>query len=390
MTNKGKNLMRLFALLLALMVAASACSSDSPETSPDAESTDAETSETETSETETSETESAEVDTAEDEVLESTGDEPTSETSGQCDTGNVAVSGSSTVEPISRRAADLYQESCSDTVITVEGPGTGEGFNLFCSGATDVANASRVISEREVSFCEEAGVEYVELQVALDGIAVLTSPNNSVECLSFADLYALLGGKSEGFARWSDANGLGAELGSTVAPYPDADLVISGPGRESGTYDRFIEIALERLGQEQEGDDGNFIRQDLSGTADDNVIIEDIAGSEMGLGWVGSAMAQENAGRVKTIAVSEEPGGECVLPTLDTIANGSYPLSRSLFIYVNTARTTENSALAGYIDFYLEDGYADAVTKAVGSSGYVELPADQLVTTQDAWSAAKG
>ncbi len=401
MSSKSKRAMRLVALLVALMVAASACASDSPEASSESDLPETDASETDGSteidpaepETDASEAEtdgSAETDPVEAETSELTGDESMSEPSGQCATGNVAVSGSSTVEPISRRVAELYEQSCGDTVITVDGPGTSEGFNLFCSGATDVANASRVISEREISFCEEAGVEYIELQVALDGIAVVTSTNNAVECLSFADLYALLGGKSDGFARWSDANDLGVELGSTAAPYPEDELVISGPGRESGTYDMFIEIALERLGQEQEGEYGNIVRQDLVGTADDSVIIETIAGSDAGLGWVGSAIAKENADRVATVAVSEEPGGECVLPTLDTIANGTYPISRSLFIYVNTARATENPALVGFVDFYLGDGYRDAVTKAVGSSGYVELPAEQLVTTQQAWSAAKG
>ena len=350
----AKHLAKLVGLLLALTFVAAACTTDSSE-----ESTDAGSGET------------------------ASGDV-------SCAAGNINVSGSSTVEPVSRRAAELYEDICADTVITVDGPGTGDGFKLFCDGETDISDASRAIKESEADTCAENGVEFTEIKVAFDGIAVMTSPNNdAVECLSFVDLYALLGGQSEGFETWSDASDLGAGLGSDLAPYPDAPLVISAPGTESGTYDSFLEIVLEGIGEEEEGEDGQFIRQDFSGNADDNVIIEGIAGADTSLGWVGFAFAAENADRVKTIAVSAEPGGECVEPTVDTIADGSYPVSRSLYIYVNNAKASENPALAGYVDFYLGDGYTESVTKAFGESGYVELPADQLAEVQAAWEAAK-
>ncbi len=307
-----------------------------------------------------------------------------------CAAGNINVSGSSTVEPVSRRAAELYEDICGDAVITVDGPGTGDGFKLFCEGETDISDASRAIKDSEIEVCEANGVEFTELKVAFDGIAVMTNPNNdAVECLSFVDMYALLGGQSEGYDDWSDASDLGAALGSDVAPYPDAPLVISAPGTESGTYDSFLEIVLEGIGEEEEGEDGQFIRQDFSGNADDNVIIEGVAGADTSLGWVGFAFAAENADRVSTIAVSEEPGGDCVQPTIDTIADGSYPVSRSLYIYVNNGKAAENAALEGYVDFYLGDGYTESVTKAFGESGYVELPADQLAEVQAAWEAAK-
>ena len=225
--------------------------------------------------------------------------------------------------------------------------------------------------------------------MAFDGIAVMTNPaNTAVECLSFVDLYSLLGGQSEGFEAWSDASDLGAGLGSDLAPYPDAPLDISAPGTESGTYDSFVEIVLEEIGEAEEGEDGQFIRQDFSGNADDNVIIEGIAGSDTSIGWVGFAFASENTDRVKTIAVSDEPGGDCVTPTIDTIADGSYPVSRPLFIYVNTGKVSENPALAGYVDFYLNDGYTESVTRAFGESGYVELPADLLADVRAAWAGA--
>ncbi len=301
-----------------------------------------------------------------------------------CGAGNINVSGSSTVEPITFRAAELYEDVCPDTIVDVDGPGTGDGFKLFCDGETDISDASRQIKDSEAELCADAGIEYTEILVAFDGIAVMTNPaNEAVSCLAFADLYALLGGESNDVENWSDANDLATSLGSTVAPFPDAPLDISGPGTESGTYDSFIEIVLEGVAEEHGNEDGPFVR-DFSGNAEDNVIIEGIAGSDTSLGWVGFAFADENADRVKTLEVSEAPGGDCVAPTIETIADGSYPVSRGLYIYVNNEKMESNPALAGFIDFYLHDGYNESVTKAFGETGYVALPEDILATSQSA------
>ncbi len=307
-----------------------------------------------------------------------------------CAVGSINVSGSSTVEPISRRAAELYEDVCPDTVVTVDGPGTGDGFALFCAGETDISDASRAIKDSEAADCDANGIEFTEIKVANDGIAVMTNPNNAVECLSFVDLYALLGGQSEGYADWSDASDLAIELGSDVAPYPDLPLDVSAPGTESGTYDSLVEIVLEELGEENEGEDGQFVRQDFAGNADDNVIVEGITGSESSLGWVGFAFADANADVVKALAISEKPGGDCVLPTAETIADNSYPVSRALYIYVSNTKVNENPALAGYVDYYLGDAYSESVTKAFGDSGYVELPAGELAEVQANWESAKG
>lgn len=349
-------LAKLFGLLLALVLIAAACGSDDAEDAVDA--------------------------------VEDAASDAVEGSNGGCEAGNINISGSSTVEPISTRAAELYEEVCLDTIVTVDGPGTGDGFALFCDGETDVSDASRTIKDTEAETCAENGVEFTELRVAFDGIAVMTNPaNEAVACLSFVDLYALLGGQSEGFENWSDANDLAAELGSDVAPYPDAPLDISAPGTESGTYDSFIEIVLEGIAEE--AGDEQLIRQDFAGNAQDNVIIEGIAGSDTSIGWVGFAFAEENLDRVKEIQIAAEPGGECISPTVETIADGSYPVSRSLYIYVNNAKVAENPALAGYIDFYLGDGYNESVTEAFGDSGYVALPDDLLGETIAAWESAK-
>ncbi|HEV7762616.1 MAG TPA: substrate-binding domain-containing protein [Acidimicrobiales bacterium] len=295
--------------------------------------------------------------------------------------GSVNISGSSTVEPISSLVAEDFQAENEDVDIAVDGPGTGDGFELFCNGETDISDASRTIKDEEAAACEENGVEYVELQIGYDGLTVMTNPNNDdVECLSFADLYALTGPESEGFGKWSDAQALATELGSSTE-LPDATLDLTGPGAESGTYDSFIEIALAGIAGER-GQADDTTRTDYAASADDNVIIQNIEASDTSLGWVGFAFAQEAGDQIKELEVSAEPDGECVAPTAETIADQSYPLSRSLYIYVNKAKAEENPAVAAYVDFYLGD-----LTSFVEDSDYVALPDDVASETTSAWDA---
>jgi phosphate transport system substrate-binding protein len=298
-------------------------------------------------------------------------------------TGEIFISGSSTVEPISSLVAELFIEENPDVGITVEGPGTGDGFEFFCNGETDISDASRPIEEEEIQACEENGVEYTELEVAIDGMAVLTSPNNTaVTCLAFEDLYALLGPESEGFETWSDANELGQELGGIAAPYPDAPLVVTAPGEESGTYDSFVEIALEGIAEERGQE--SVTRPDYQASSNDNVIIEGIAGSDTSLGWVGFSFFEQNQDVVKAIEVD---GGEgCVAPAFDTIADGSYSLSRPLFIYVNDQKAAQSEALRSFVDFYTTD---TGLKTAVEQVAYVVLPEDRIQASRDAWEEAK-
>jgi phosphate transport system substrate-binding protein len=296
--------------------------------------------------------------------------------------GSINISGSSTVEPISSLAAEAFQTENGDVDIAVDGPGTGDGFELFCAGDTDISDASRAIDEEEIAACEASGIEYVELQIAYDGLSVVTSADNdAVECVSFADLYALIGPEAEGFENWSDGQAIATELGSTTQ-LPDEELVVTGPGTESGTYDSFIEIALSDIA-EGRGQDPETTRTDYASSADDNTIIANVEASPTSLGWVGFAFA-ENAGEgVRELAVSEEPATSeetCVAPTPETISDQSYPLSRPLFIYVNSAKAEENPALAPFVDFYLEN-----LTEFVEEGGYVTMPDDQVETTVSAW-----
>jgi phosphate transport system substrate-binding protein len=297
--------------------------------------------------------------------------------------GSINISGSSTVEPITSLAAEAFTGENGDVDIAVDGPGTGDGFELFCDGQTDISDASRTIEEEEAAACEANGIEYVELQVGYDGMSVLTNANNAdaPECLSFADLYALIGPESEGFDNWSDAQGLATELGSTTQ-FPDAPLELTGPGTESGTYDSFIEIALSGIAEERglPEDQIETTRPDYASSADDNVIIQNIEASDTSLGWVGFAFAEEAGDQVTEIPVSAEPGGDCVGPADDTISDQSYPLSRPLFIYVSTSAADENPAVVPFVDYYLEN-----LNQFVEEGGYVTMPDDQVQSTVTAW-----
>jgi phosphate transport system substrate-binding protein len=297
--------------------------------------------------------------------------------------GNVVVSGSSTVLPISVRVAEKFSASNPDVNISVDGPGTGDGFELFCNGETDISDASRPIEKEEVAACEKSGIEYVELEVALDGVTVMTNPaNDAITCLNLGDLYALVGPESEGFSSWADANALAKKVGGTDS-FPDMPLDITAPGEESGTYDAFIELAgFEDTGVSRglSEDKAATTRPDYQPSADDNVIIQGIEGSDSSFGWVGFAYAQQAGEGVKEIEI--DGGDGCVAPTDETIADGTYPLSRSLYIYVNKAKIAENPAVKAYVDYYLSDDGIASVTEV----GYVSLPSDRLEATRSTWS----
>ena len=299
--------------------------------------------------------------------------------------GTITVSGSSTVEPISTGVAEAFKAQNAGFNYTIEGPGTGDGFKRFCAGEIDISDASRKIKDEEAATCQAAGIEYTELKIAIDGITVMTSPaNTAVECLSFVDLYALVGPESTGFKKWTDAQALAKELGSNTV-FPDADLTVTGPGEESGTFDSFVELVLQKIG-EGHGQTDVTTRPDYIASANDNTIIEGIAGSPSSLGWVGFAFAEENTDKVKEIQVAKDANGTCVAPTAETIADGSYPVSRALYIYVNKAKAAANPAVVAYLDYYLADG---TISKVLETVSYVNLPAADLTATRSAWDASK-
>ena len=300
--------------------------------------------------------------------------------------GTVAVSGSSTVQPISSLVAEEFSTANPDVQISVDGPGTSDGFVLFCKGETDINDASRAIEPEEKQACKQNGVSWVELPVAYDGITVMTNPDNpAVTCLNNGDLYALLGPESQGFKTWSDATSLDRQVGGTDK-MPNLPLQITAPGQESGTYDAFISLAgIEdtALSRGVPADKAAALRPDYQASANDNVIIQAMEGDPGALGFVGFAFAEQAGSQIDIIQVNG--GGGCVAPTRETIADHSYPLSRTLYIYVNKSRIAENPALRAYVDFYMGE---TGIVSAVQQTGYVDLPSTQIEASRTAWSQA--
>ena len=307
--------------------------------------------------------------------------------------GSIFISGSSTVEPITAAVAKLFSDANPNVAIQVEGPGTGDGFAKFCAGETDVSNASRKIKDEEAATCADAGIEYVELKVAIDGLSVITSAKNSaVECLSFTDLWALLGPDAIGRNNWSDASDAAVELDATLAgkfgkihaPYPDAPLTVTAPGEESGTFDSFVEIVFGKIAKEL-GIEDDAPRPDYTASPNDNVIIEGIAANDTSLGWVGFAFVEENLDVVKPLQV--DGGNGCVEPSPDSIASGDYPVARSLYIYISKSKLADSAALAAFVDFYLTDEGMSVIGTGEGQVPYVPLAAADLEATRAAWAA---
>lgn len=309
----------------------------------------------------------------------SSGDQPADGTVA----GNVEVSGSSTVEPISTWVAEEFEVVQPEVLVNVDGPGTGDGFELFCNDEIAIANASRPIKASEAEACESAGVEFIELKVAIDGLAIMTNTaNDAVACLSVEDIYALVGPESQGVTTWAGAQALATELGSTTV-FPEAALDITGPGEESGTFDSFVELAITPTA-ELRAESGAITedvvettRPDYVSQPNDNVIIQNIQGSPTSFGWVGYAYAQQ-ATNVKLLEVKDSDGN-CVAPNPETISSGQYPLARDLYIYVN-AEQANDAAVAAYVDYYME--YLAEAAEAVG---YVPLASSAAAETISTW-----
>ena len=250
--------------------------------------------------------------------------------------GSVTADGSSTVEPLSAAAAEAFNAEHPGVNISVSTSGTGGGFARFCSGETDISNASRAISDDEVAACEAGGVNYEEFRVASDGLTIVTGASADLggEDLTIEQLAAIWGPDST-INNWSqvpDGN------------FNDVPLVLAGPDSQSGTYDFFNE---EVLGDD---DEGNTIspRQDYTASADDNVIVRAVQSAPGALGYFGYTYFEENSDTLKAFSVNG------VVPSPETITDDSYPLSRPLFIYVNTA-SLERPEVEAFVRYYLEN-----------------------------------
>lgn len=264
--------------------------------------------------------------------------------------GTVEVDGSSTVFPITEAVAEEFRKAYPGVQVNVGISGTGGGFQRWVAGETDINNASRPITPAEAERARANGIEWVELRIGLDGVAVAVNPRNDwAECVTLEELKRIWEPGSP-VRRWRD-----------VRPaWPDRPLTLYGPDTDSGTFDYFTERVVG---------EARASRPDYTASADDNVLVQGIAGDPNALGYFGLAYYQENRDKLKALAV--DGGQGCVYPEPEAVARGTYPLSRPLFLYVNKSRLGRPEVKA-FVRFYLEE--ASGLVREVG---YVPLPPEE-------------
>ena len=264
--------------------------------------------------------------------------------------GTILADGSSTVGPVTQAVAEEFTKIYPNVRVPVGISGSGGGFKKFCIGETDLSNVSRAIKDTEIATCEENGIKFVELTVAFDGLAVLANPSNTwVDCLTVDELNKIWGPESEDeITNWSQVRD----------GFPDEELVLYGPGVDSGTFDYFTDVI--------NGDEG-LSRGDFTPSEDDNVLVQGIAGDSSATGFFGLAYYAANADRLKLVGV--DGGTGCILPSESTVNDGTYsPLSRPLFFYVSKP-AAERPEVEAFIHFYLENA-----KDVAADVGYVALP----------------
>jgi phosphate transport system substrate-binding protein len=262
------------------------------------------------------------------------GNDSASANSGGDLSGTIKVDGSSTVAPFTQAAAEAFQGENPEVRVTVGTSGTGGGFEKFCAGETDISDASRPIKDdEEVPVCEKAGVAYKEVQVANDGIAVVTNPELKVDCLTVDQLKKV----------WNQGSKV-KNLSEVDPTLPDAELSLFGPGTDSGTFDFFTDVI--------NGEEG-VSREDYQPSEDDNVLVQGVSGEPGGLGYFGHSYYEQNKSKLNLVKI--DGGDGCVEPTIETIQSGEYkPLSRPLFMYPST-KALKRPEVKAFMDYIVEN-----------------------------------
>jgi phosphate transport system substrate-binding protein len=255
--------------------------------------------------------------------------------------GSIKIDGSSTVAPFAQAAQEAFQGENPDVKITVGTSGTGGGFEKFCAGETDISDASRPIKpDEEAPVCKKAGIDYTELQVANDGIAVVTNPELKVDCITTDQLKKL----------WNQGSKV-KNLSEIDPKLPDTELSLFGPGTDSGTFDFFTDVI--------NGEEG-VSREDYQPSEDDNILVQGVAGEPGGFGYFGHSYYEQNQDQLNLVKV--DGGDGCVEPTTETIQSGEYkPLSRPLFMYPS-AKALKRPEVKAFLD-YIEENY-EAIAEA--------------------------
>jgi len=268
----------------------------------------------------------------------------------------IKIDGSSTVFPITEAVAEEFQKTEKGQIrVTVGISGTGGGFKKFCLGETDISDASRPIKPSEVELCKKNGIEYIELPVAYDGLAVVVNPKNTwVDYITVKELKKIWEPAAQGkITKWNQVR----------TGWPDKEIHLFGAGVDSGTYDYFTEAIV---GKEHSS------RGDYTSSEDDNVLVQGIATDPLALGFFGVAYYENNKERLKLVPVDDENdsnGKGPVLPEYENVVNGTYqPLARPLFIYVNR-KSADKPEVKKFVAYYMKTG-----AKLSKEVGYIALP----------------
>jgi len=277
--------------------------------------------------------------------------------------GNIKIDGSSTVFPFAQAAAEQFKGANSGVDVSVGESGTGGGFEKFCAGETDISNASRPIKDdEEAPICKKNGVEYSEVQVANDGIAIVTNKELEIDCMTVEQLKALWN-KGSKISSYKDLD----------PKFPDQKVALFGPGTDSGTFDFFT--------AEINGEEGDT-RKDYSPSEDDNVTVQGVTGDKGGLGYFGFSYYEDNADNLNLVKV--DGGDGCVEPSIETIQDGSYkPLARPIFMYP-AAKSIARPEVKGFMDYILENQQAIA-----DASKIVALTEEQATAAKAALTKAE-
>jgi len=275
--------------------------------------------------------------------------------------GTIQADGSSTVFPLTEAVAEEFKVENQGVDITVGESGTGGGFQKFCNGETDMNNASRPIKREEARVCEKNGIEYTQLHVASDGLAIVVHPENDwVDCMTVQELNRIWEPGSA-VKNWSQVrNG-----------FPDQALRLYGPGTASGTFDYFTEA----INGEEDAS-----RNDYTQSEDDHVLVTGVAGDRGALGYFGYAYYAENENKLKVLGV--DAGDGCVVPSDETVRDGTYtPLARPLFLYVRHD-AFERPEVEAFVEFYL-----DSVNDLAAEVGYTPPSEETLAEARAAVEA---
>ena len=269
--------------------------------------------------------------------------------------GQIKIDGSSTVYPITEAVAEEFRRDQPDIRITVGVSGTGGGFKKFGRGETDISNASRSIKQSEVDACKANNIDFIELPVAFDGLAIVVNPKNTwVDYLTVAELKKIWEPEAQNVIKnWSQIR----------AGWPNEPIHLYGAGTASGTYDYFTEAVVGK---------SHSSRGDYTASEDDNVLVQGVSTDKTALAFFGLAYYLENADKLKLIPIDDqkdENGKGPILPTLETVSNGTYvPLARPEFIYISTA-AADRPEVKAFVKFYLE-----VASELITEVGYIPLP----------------